>query len=102
MAFTEHGAIMLANVLNSPMAVQAGIAVVRAFVRLRETLTLHKELAVKLRELERKIANHDENIQTLFEAIRQLMTPPEKPRRQIGFGVRERRARYKTRVRKGS
>jgi len=95
MAFTEHGAIMLANVLNSPKAVKASIAVVRAFVRLRETLALHKELAVKLNELERKIAHHDENIRTLFEAIRHLMTPPEKPRRRIGFGVGESRARYR-------
>jgi len=100
MAFTEHGAIMLANVLNSPRAVRASIAVVRAFVRIRETLSLHKELAVKLNELERKIANHDENIRTLFEAIRQLMTPPEKPPRRIGFGVGERRARYRSLVRR--
>ena len=92
--FTEHGAIMLANVLNSPKAVRASIAVVRAFVRIRETLALHKELAVKLNELVCKIANHDKNIRTLFEAIRQLMTPPQKPRRRIGFGVGEGRRWY--------
>lgn len=93
--FTEHGAIMLANVLNSSKAVRASIAVVRAFVRIRETLALHKKLAVKLSELERKIVNHDESIRTLFDAIRQLVMPPEKPRRRIGFGAGERRARYK-------
>ncbi len=62
----------------------------RAFVRLRETLSLHKELAHKLAELERKIENHDESIHALFEAIRQLMTPPaEPPRKEIGFHIKE-------------
>ena len=69
----------------------------RAFVRLRETLTLHKHLAHKLAELERKIASHDESILTLFEAIRQLMNPPEPPRKEIGFHVRERRGLYRVR-----
>jgi len=72
----------------------------RAFARLREILSLHKDLAVKLRDLEKKIASHDESIQTLFDAIRHLMTPPEKPRRKIGFGVGERRLRYKAGVRR--
>ena len=61
----------------------------RAFVRLRETLSLHKELAHKLADLERKIVNHDESIQTLFDAIRQLMTPPETPKKEIGFHMKE-------------
>jgi len=89
-AFTEQGVAMLSSVLHSQRAVQVNIAIMRAFVRLRETLSLHKELAHKLAELERKIENHDESIHTLFEAIRQLMTPPaEPPRKEIGFHIKE-------------
>jgi hypothetical protein len=89
-AFTAQGVAMLSSVLHSQRAVQVNIAIMRAFVRLRETLSLHKELAHKLAELERKIENHDESIHTLFEAIRQLMTPPaEPPRKEIGFHLRE-------------
>jgi hypothetical protein len=84
-AFTEHGAVMLASVLNSPVAVQASIQVVRAFIRLREFLTTHKELARKLTDLERRVETHDEHITALFEAIHQLMKPPERPKKQIGF-----------------
>jgi phage regulator Rha-like protein len=84
-AFTEHGAIMLAAVLNSPVAVQASIQVVRAFVKLRQMLATNKELAHKLDQLERKIEEHDEEIKAIFNAIRQLMTPLEKPKRKIGF-----------------
>jgi len=86
-AFTEHGAIMAANVLNSRRAVQMSVLVVRVFVRLRQMLATNKELAAKLAELERKVASHDGHIQSLFDAIRQLMEPePSKagPRR-IGF-----------------
>jgi len=83
--FTEHGTIMLANVLNSPISVQASIQVVRAFVQLRQILSTHKELAHKLIELERKIENHDEEIHTIFEAIRQLMSPSEPNKKKIGF-----------------
>lgn len=99
-AFTEHGAVMLASVLNSPIAIKASIQVVRAFVRLREILTTHKELGEKLVQLEKKIGRHDEEIRTLFEAIRRLMQPPEKPRRQIGFRVKEPKACYGIRARK--
>lgn len=83
--FSEHGAIMLANVLNSPVAVEASIQVVRAFVKIREVLSTHTKLAHKLTELENRIENHDEEIHTIFEAIRQLMTPPEMKKRKIGF-----------------
>jgi len=88
-AFTEQGVAMLSSVLSSRRAVQVNIAIMRAFVRLRETLSLHKELSHKLSDLERKIENHDDSIRTLFEAIRQLMTPPEPPHKEIGFHVRE-------------
>ena len=87
-AFTEYGAVMLASVLNSPIAVQASIAVVRAFIRLREILSTHKELARKLKELENRIEGHDEEITALFDAIRELMESPEKPSKQIGFHAR--------------
>ncbi len=85
-AFTEHGAIMAASVLNSERAVKASIYVVRAFVKLREMLAAHKELAQKLAELESRIQGHDEQIVALVEAIRQLMEPlPAPPRKRIGF-----------------
>ena len=93
-AFTEHGAIMAATVLNSPIAVRASLQVVRTFVRLREMLATHKELASKLTDLERKLEGHDQAIQTLFDAIRQLLTVPEPKRRRIGFYTRERGVRY--------
>jgi hypothetical protein len=67
----------------------------RVFVRLRETLSLHKELAHKLTELERKIEGHDQNIHTLFEAIRQLMTPREEPRKEMGFHIKEEQSPYR-------
>ena len=97
-AFTEHGAIMAAMVLNSPSAVEMSVQVVRAFVRLREMLATNKALADKLAELERKVASHDEHIQSLFEAIRRLMAPAQhKPRRSIGFRVEEAKPGYRTR-----
>ncbi len=94
--FTEQGVAMLATVLNSERAILANIAIMRAFVKLREILTTHKELAHKLAELERKIERHDEEIKVIFDAIRQLMTPPDPKKKKIGFIVRERTAQYKT------
>jgi CHASE2 domain-containing sensor protein len=77
---------MAASVLNSPKAVEVGLFVVRAFVRMRETLAGHKELAKRLDELERKLGTHDHAIGQILEAIRQLTLPPETPkRRRIGF-----------------
>ena len=76
---------MLSSVLNSELAIQANIAIMRAFVKLRQTLALHKELAKKLAELERKVLHHDAQIQSIFDAIRCLMAPPAKPQRKIGF-----------------
>ena len=93
-AFTEQGVAMLSSVLRSPRAAQVNVAIMRAFVRLRETLALHKDLARKLAELERKIEGHDTHIHALFETIRQLMAPPEPPRKPIGFHVKERIATY--------
>ena len=99
-AFTEHGAIMAASVLSTQRAIEASIFVVRAFVRLRQMLVTHKELALKLSELERKIESHDESTQTIFEAIRQLMTQPETDRRKIGFDIKECRVAYGKRTKK--
>jgi len=85
-AFTEHGALMAASVLNSPRAVEVSVYVVRAFVRLREMLASHKELGRKLRRLEKKLASHDDEIMALVKAIRQLATSKLPPKqRRIGF-----------------
>jgi hypothetical protein len=88
-AFTEHGALMAASVLSSPKAVEMSILVVRAFVRLRQILAANRQLAVKLNELERKVAAHDKNILSLFQVVRSLMAEPEKPARKIGFGRKD-------------
>lgn len=85
-AFTEHGALMLGNVLRSDRAVEVSLMVVRAFVHLRELVSGHKELAQKLAQLERKIGAHDKAIAEIINAIRQLMAPEEtKKKRPIGF-----------------
>ncbi len=95
--FTEHGALMLASVLNSPVAIDASVRVVRAFVWLREQLIANTELAQKLNELERRVTGHDEAIADLFEAIRRLIEPPlPENRRQIGF-LRETAPPYRIR-----
>ena len=84
-AFTEQGVAMLSSVLKSERAILINVAIMRAFVKLREMISAHKELAAKLGELERKVEGHDEHIQSLFDAIRELMEPPVKPKSQIGF-----------------
>jgi phage regulator Rha-like protein len=84
-AFTEHGAIMAATVLNSRRAIQMSVFVVRAFVRLREALATNQELAAKIDELESRMETHDTAIQDLIDAIRELMLPAQKPKRKIGF-----------------
>jgi hypothetical protein len=94
--FTEHGAIMLASVLNSPVAIQASVRVVRAFVGLREMVASDAQLGGKLKELERRLDSHDLAIVDLFAALKRLLEPPAKPKREIGFHVRERATRYRT------
>ncbi len=96
--FTEHGAVMAANILKSERAIHMSVCVVRAFVRLRDMLSANRELANKLHELETRIADHDESIGVLFKAIRALMQEPEKPKRKIGFTAREKRAGYAVKV----
>jgi phage regulator Rha-like protein len=84
-ACTEQGVAMLSDVLNSERAIQVNIAIMRAFVKLREVLSASKELAHKLAQLEQKIEKHDSELTLIFDAIRKLMAPPAKPRRKIGF-----------------
>ena len=98
-AFTEQGVAMLSSVLNSERAVKVNIAIMRAFVKLREPLETNREFARKFSELEKRIGKHDEEITAIIEAIRQLMAPPKTPRREIGFHVREKAQRYRTRKR---
>jgi len=86
-AFTEHGAIMAATVLNSERAVEMSVFVVRAFVRLREMLATNEKLAAKIDELEQRLDTHDASIQDLIEAIRQMMLPDPATGRQIGFAL---------------
>jgi len=83
--FTEHGAIMAANILNTDRAVEASVQVVRAFVQLRNLVSGHKEIASELAKLEAHVAKHDKEIKVVFEAIRRLMMPPKKNRSRIGF-----------------
>jgi len=98
--FTEHGAIMLASVLRSPVAVEASVRVVRAFVGMREQLTATKELARKLADLEKRVGGHDAALENLFEAIRRLIEPPlPENRRQIGF-LRETATPYRVKTQK--
>ena len=92
-AFTEEGVAMLSSVLHSERAVQVNIAIMRAFVRLREILETNRQLARKFAELEARVGKHDEQIDSIIEAIRQLMVPPEKPQPEIGFHVREKATR---------
>jgi len=92
-AFTEQGVAMLSSVLNSERAIEVNVEIMRAFVRLRKMLASHAGLARKLAALEEK---YDEQFKVVFDAIRALMAPPKKSRKQIGFQLKERRATYST------
>jgi phage regulator Rha-like protein len=89
--FTEHGVLMLANLLNSERAVRVSVQIVRTFVKLRESLTTHTELARKLESLEKK---YDGQFKIVFDALRALMAPPVKSKRKIGFHLKEKQAAY--------
>ena len=93
-AFTEQGIAMLSSVLRGERAVQVNITIMRAFVKLREILSTHKDLAQKLKELELKLETHDEQITAIFEAINQLLSPPPASKRKIGFEVKEKSVKY--------
>jgi hypothetical protein len=93
--FTEQGVAMLSSVLRSERAVQVNVAIMRAFVSLRRMLAGNDALSRKLAELERRLESHDLGIKSLFDAMRELMTPPEEPRREIGFHIKEEGVRYR-------
>ena len=96
-ASTEQGVAMLSSVLNSKRAIEVNIAIMRAFVHLRKVVASQEKLSWKLAELEQHLEDHDEQIQTIFEAIRQLIEPPEKPIKKIGFEIKEDKAKYQKR-----
>lgn len=99
-AFTEQDVAILSSALRSERAVQVNIAIMCAFVQLRAALGSNRALARKFSELEERVGKHDEDISAIIEAIRQLLEPPEKPAREIGFHVRESSPRYGTRKRR--
>ena len=85
-AFTEHGAVMLASVLNSETAISMNIQIVRVFMQMRELALTHKDILIKLLKVEKKITQHDENLKLLFDAVKGLLNePPQEPRKKIGF-----------------
>ena len=87
-AFTEHGVLMLANVLRSERAIQVSIRIIEIFVKMREMLSSHKDVLLKLEQLERKVTGHDDDIQLIFKYLKQLLAPPQEPRPKIGFRSR--------------
>lgn len=94
MAFTEQGVTMLSSVLNSDRAIEVNIVIMRAFVQLRKMASSHTELARKLEDLENRLGEHDEQFRIVFEAIRQLTITENKPKKKIGFEVKEPKRPY--------
>jgi hypothetical protein len=84
-AFTEHGAVMLAGILNSQRAIEVNIQIVRVFTRMRQLLSTHKDILLQLEKIEKKLTRHDDDIALIFEYLKQLLNPPQTPRRKIGF-----------------
>ncbi len=98
LAFTEHGALMAANVLRSPKAVEMSVFIVRAFIRMRGALVSQYEMAARLEQIEKVLLVHDTQLKDLFDTIRPLLLPPpDPPSTPIGFGVKETRGRYNAR-----
>jgi len=93
-AFTEQGVAMLSSVLKSDKAIEVNILIMRAFVKLREIISTHKKVEEKLKELEQKLQAHDDQIVQIIQVINQLITPPEAPKRKIGFVIEEGRKRF--------
>ena len=94
MAFSEQGVAMLSSVLSSERAIEVNISIMRVFVQLRKLVASQKQLSEELSALEQKFEGHDEQIQVIFKAIKLLMAPPEKPRKKIGFIVKEKQRSY--------
>ncbi len=88
LAFTEQGVAMLSSVLNSETAIEVNIQIIRIFSRIRELLLTHKDILLKLEQLERKVEGHDREIQLIFTALKKLINPPQKPRPRIGFKIK--------------
>lgn len=88
-AFTEHGAVMLASVLNSERAIEANIQIIRVFTKMRELLLTHKDILLQLEKMEKKLTGHDEDIALIFKYLKQLLNPPQPPRPKIGFRRKE-------------
>jgi len=88
-AFTEHGILMLANVLRSERAIQVSIRIIEIFVRMREMLLTHKDILLQLEKIETKLTGHDEDIALIFQYLKQLLNPPQSPRPKIGFKRKE-------------
>jgi len=84
-AFTEHGVLMLSSVLNSDRAVQVNIQIMRIYTKLREMIVSNKDILLKMEQLEKKVSNHDEEIKLVFEYLKQLLNPPQAPRKRIGY-----------------
>ena len=84
-AFTEHGVLMLANVLKTEIALQVSIRIIEIFMKMRELLLSHKEILAQLEKIENKLTRHDEDIGLIFQYLKQLMNPPQPARRKIGF-----------------
>ena len=87
-AFTEHGVLMLANVLKSKTAVQVSLRLIEIFVKMREMLSVHKDVLLKLEQLEKRITAHDDELQMIFSALKELINPPQEPRPAIGFKLK--------------
>lgn len=84
-AFTEHGVLMLANVLKSEQAITMSIRIIEIFVKLRETLLMHKDVLLKLEQLEKRVVSHDDDIKLIFKYLRELLSPKTEPMRKVGF-----------------
>jgi hypothetical protein len=84
-AFTEQGVAMLSSVLNSETAIRVNIQIIRVFTRMRQILLTHKDILLQLEKIERKLARHDEDIKLIFNYLKQLLSPPQQPRKRIGF-----------------
>ena len=84
-AFTEHGVLMLANVLRNERAIQVSIQIIEIFVKIREMLLTHKDILLQLEKMEKKLTGHDEDIALIFEYLKKLLNPPQTPRNKVGF-----------------
>ena len=90
-AFTEHGVLMLANVLRSERAIQVSIRIIEIFVKIREMLLTHKDILLQLEKMEKKLTRHDDDIALIFEYLKKLLSPPQTPRNKVGFKRKDER-----------